>query len=68
MSESATVTKHDQAMCIRDVRLTYYNGRSYNGTFRCPTCGREGRINLNYLGRHARVVCRGDKKLHIERA
>lgn len=55
---------HEPAKCVRlhQPRSMCGGGRTSGHTdaFRCPSCGREGRFALNYLGRR-QVVCNGVK-------
>ena len=54
-----TTTKHDLAQCEKTGHAQY-SYRNWTRNFKCPTCGREGKFNLNFLGQRT-VWCDGAK-------
>jgi hypothetical protein len=59
--------EHELTECVQGKGSCYHN-KSYSAGFKCPTCGRVVRANLNYLGIGRRVYCNGKRSFRLNRS
>lgn len=57
---------HSLTIAVRVAHSESYHGASYSARFKCPTCGKSQRFNLNFLG-DREIVCDGEraKAVHL---
>jgi hypothetical protein len=56
--------EHELTECVQGKGSCYHN-KSYSAGFKCPSCGRVVRANLNYLGVGRRVYCNGRRSFRL---